>query len=139
MLAFFADGKLKKVEVAGGSVQTICDAPTGRGGTWNKDGDIVFTPDAQLGRGMYRVPASGGTPKEISKPDAAHDEQSHRWPMFLPDGRHFLYMATRFGGQKEEANAVFIGALDSDEKHFVVNTTANAAYAAPGFLLYYRD
>jgi eukaryotic-like serine/threonine-protein kinase len=139
ILAFFADGKLKKVEVAGGPVQTICDAPSGRGGTWNKDGEIVFTPNALLGRGLYRVPASGGTPREISKPDAARNEQSHRWPMFLPDGKHFLYLAARFGGQKEEVNAVFVGALDSDEKHFVVKTTANAAYAAQGFLLYHRD
>jgi len=59
--------------------------------------------------------------------------------MFLPDGKHFLYLAARFGGQKEEVNAVFVGALDSDEKHFVVKTTANAAFAAPGFLLYHRD
>jgi dipeptidyl aminopeptidase/acylaminoacyl peptidase len=138
MLAFFADGKLKKVEIAGGSVQTVCDAPSGRGGTWNKDGVIVFTPAALLGHGLYRVSASGGTPKQISKPDAARGEQSHRWPMFLPDGKHFLYMAASFGRQKD-ANGIFIGALDSDEKHLVMNTPANAAYAAPGLLFYYRD
>jgi serine/threonine protein kinase/Tol biopolymer transport system component len=139
-LAFFADGKLKKLEVPGGPVQTVCDAPSGRGGTWNKDGVIVFTPEATLGpgRGLYRVSASGGTPTRISDPDTSRGEQSHRWPMFLPDGTHYLYMAANFTGQKG-VNAVFVGSLDSKEKHFVVEATANAAYAAPGYLLFCRD
>lgn len=70
-LAFFADGKLKTLDVAGGSLQTLCDAPSGRGGTWNKEGVIVFTPEATLGpgRGLYQVSASGGAPTRISDPD----------------------------------------------------------------------
>jgi len=69
-LAFFADGKLKKLDTVSGSVQTLCDAPSGRGGTWNKDGTIVFTPEATLGpgRGLFRVSASGGVPTRISDP-----------------------------------------------------------------------
>src|ERR1700687_1925357 len=107
-IAFFADGKLKKMEVSGGPVQTVCDAPLGRGGTWNKDGVIVFTPDAELGQGLHRVAASGGTPTLISKPDASRGEQSHRWPQFLPDGTHYLYMAAAFSGLKG-VNALFVG------------------------------
>ena len=139
-LAFFADGKLKKLEVSGGQVQTICDAPSGRGGTWNKDGVIVFTPEATLGpgRGLYKVPASGGAPARISDPDTSRGEQSHRWPMFLPDGRHFLYMAANFTGQKG-VNAIFVGSLESNEKHFVAETSGNVAYAAPGYLLFPRE
>jgi len=137
-LAFFADGKLKKLEVSGSPVQTLCDAPSGRGGTWNKDGVIVFTPDAELGQGLHRVAASGGTPTLISKPDASRGEQSHRWPQFLPDGTHYLYMAAAFSGLKG-VNAIFVGALDSNEKRFVVEATANAAYAAPGYLLFPRE
>ncbi len=137
-LAFFADGKLKKLEVSGGPVQIICDAPSGRGGTWNKDGVIVFTPDARSGVGLYRVSASGGVVTPLSKLDKNRRELSHRWPMFLPDGTHYLYMATNFAGQKN-ADAIFVGSLDSDEKHFVVEASANAAYAAPGYLLFYRD
>jgi eukaryotic-like serine/threonine-protein kinase len=137
-LAFFAEGKLKKVEVAGGPVQTICDAPAGRGGTWNKDGVIVFTPDARLGGGLYQISATGGTAARISNPDTSRGEQSHRWPMFLPDGTHYLYMAANFAGQKG-VNAIFVGSLGSSEKRFVVDATANAAYAAPGYLLYCRD
>jgi serine/threonine protein kinase/Tol biopolymer transport system component len=136
-LAFFADGKLKKLEVAGGPVQSICDAPSGRGGAWNKDGVIIFTPDARLG-GLYRVAASGGTPAQISSPDTAQGELSHRWPVFLPDQKHFLFLAANFSGRWDK-DAIYAGALDSDEKRFVVAATANAAYAAPGYLLFYRD
>ena len=137
-IAFFADGKLKKVEVSGGPVQTVCDAPSGRGGTWNKDGVIVFTPDARSGVALYRVSASGGTVTTVSSLDKSRGELSHRWPMFLPDGTHYLYMATNFAGQKS-VDAIFVGSLDSNEKRFVVEATANAAYAAPGYLLFYRD
>jgi eukaryotic-like serine/threonine-protein kinase len=138
VLAFFADGKLKKLEVSGSPVQTICDAPSGRGGTWNKDGVIVFTPDARAGVGLYRVAASGGAPTPISHPDQSGGELSHRWPMFLPDGKHFLYMAANFAGHPG-VDAVFTGSLDSNEKQFLVKASANAAYAAPGYLLFYRD
>jgi eukaryotic-like serine/threonine-protein kinase len=139
-LGFFADGKLKKLDVSGGQAQTICDAPSGRGGTWNKDGVIVFTPEATLGpgRGLYQVPAAGGTPARISDPDTSRGEQSHRWPTFLPDGEHYLYMAANFTGQKG-VNAIFVGSLGSNEKHFVVEASGNVAYAAPGYLLFPRD
>ena len=70
-LGFFADAQMKKVEVSGGPVQTICDAPSGRGGTWNKDGVIVFAPIVTAG--LYRVPASGGTPTQISDIDKFSD------------------------------------------------------------------
>jgi eukaryotic-like serine/threonine-protein kinase len=137
-LAFFADGKLKKLEISGGPVQIVCDAPSGRGGTWNKNGVIVLTPDARSGVGLYRVSASGGVVTPVTKLDKSRRELSHRWPMFLPDGTHYLYMATNFAGQKN-ADAIFVGSLDSNEKHFVVDASANAAYAAPGYLLFYRD
>jgi eukaryotic-like serine/threonine-protein kinase len=135
-IGFFADGKLKKADVSGGRPQVLCDAPNGRGGTWNRDGVILFTPDG-LG-GLSSVSSSGGSPVEITKPDASHLEQSHRWPAFLPDGRHFLYLAANFTG-KLENNAIFLGSLDSQERRLLVNTSANAAYAEPGYLLYLRD
>jgi eukaryotic-like serine/threonine-protein kinase len=137
-VAFFADGKLKKVPLSGGPVQTICDAPSGRGGTWNKDGVIVFTPDGRQGGGLYRVLAWGETAKPISNPDKASGEDSHRWPMFLPDGRHYIYMAANFSG-RNEADSILVGSLDSNEKHLVVKSSANAAYATPGYLLFYRN
>jgi hypothetical protein len=68
-LGFFADGKLKKLSLSGGPVQTLCDAPSGRGGTWSKDGVILFTPSGHLGVGLYRISASGGTRVQITVPD----------------------------------------------------------------------
>ena len=135
-IGFFADGKLKRVDVSGGQAQVLCDAPNGRGGTWNRDGVIVFTPDA-FG-GLFRVSSRGGSPVEMTKPDSSRFETSHRWPSFLPDGKHFLYLAANFAG-KVESNAIFLGSLDSQERRLLVSTSANAAYAEPGYLLYLRD
>jgi serine/threonine protein kinase/Tol biopolymer transport system component len=136
-IGFFADGKLKKVDVSAGQVQVLCDAPNGRGGTWNRDGVIVFTPDG-LGVGLFRVSSSGGSPAEVTQPDASRFEESHRWPVFLPDGKHFLYLAANFAGLLEK-NGIFLGSLDSKERRLLVSTSANAAYAEPGYLLYLRD
>ena len=136
-IGFFADAKLKKVEVPNGQVQTICDAPTGRGGTWNQAGVILFAPRAN-GGGLFRVPASGGTPVRVTSPDPARLEFSHRWPAFLPDGNHYLFLAANFSGHPE-VNAIFLGSLDSSQRRLIVQSSANVAYAAPGYLLFYRD
>lgn len=135
-LGFFSDGKLKKVELSGGQPQVLCDAPNGRGGSWNRDGVIVFSPNS--GGGLSRVSSGGGSPVEITKLDTSRLEQSHRWPMFLPDAKHFLYLAANFSGQLEY-NAIFLSSLDSQERRLLVSTSANAAYAEPGYLLYLRD
>ena len=135
-IGFFAEGKLKRVELAGGQVQIICDAPNGRGGAWNSAGEIVLSPDA-LG-GLSRVSAQGGSPVELTKLDSARGESSHRWPVFLPDGKHFIYLTANFSG-KIEVNAIFLSSLDSTEKRLLVHTGANASYAEPGYLLYLRD
>jgi len=135
-IGFFADGKLKKVDVAGGQVQVLCDAPNGRGGAWNREGTVIFSPDA-LGP-LSRVSSAGGSPTELTKVDTARSEAGHRWPVFLPDGKHFLYLAANFSG-RPGINAIFVGSLDSTEKHFVVSASANAFYSDPGYLLYMRD
>ena len=135
-IGFFSDGKLKKIEASGGKAQIICAAPNGRGGSWNRDGVIVFSPDAL--HGIARVSAAGGTPVDITSIDAARHETSHRWPVFLPDGKHFLFMVANFAGNPE-VNAIAVGSLDSAEKRIVVPATSNAAYVEPGYLLYLRD
>lgn len=137
-LGFFADGKLKKLNLAGGPVQTLCDASTGRGGTWNKDGVILFTPSGTLGVGLYRISASGGTPTQVTVPDKTLSEDSNRWPVFLPDGIHYLYSAINLSGRKD-LYSVYVGSLNSNEKRLVVTAKGNAAYATPGYLLFYRD
>ena len=137
-LGFFAAGKLKKLNLAGGPVQTLCDASTGRGGTWNKDGVILFTPSGTLGVGLYRISASGGTPTQVTVPDKALNEDSNRWPMFLPDGIHYLYAAINLSGRRD-LYSIYAGSLNSNEKRLLVRAKGNAAYAAPGYLLFYRD
>jgi len=136
-IAFFALGKLKKVEIAtGGSAQVLCDAPHGRGGAWNRDGVILFSPD--FFTGLYRMSVAGGTPVVVTKTDPVRLESSHRWPVFLPDGRHFLYLAGNFSGHIEN-NEIFLGSLDSTEKRPILSASSNVAYAEPGYLLYMRD
>jgi serine/threonine protein kinase/Tol biopolymer transport system component len=136
-IGFFSQGKLRKVDIfSGRSPQVLCDAPNGRGGAWNRDGVILFAPN--IFGGIYRLSSGGGTPIEISKPDESRSESSHRWPVFLPDQRHFLYMAANFAGEFDN-NAIFVGSLDSSEKRLVVGASSNAAYADPGYLLYWRD
>jgi eukaryotic-like serine/threonine-protein kinase len=135
-IGFFADGKLKKVGVSGGQPQVLCDAPNGRGGTWNRDGVIVFQPKPS--GGLFRVSSWGGSPAEMTKLDTSRFETDHRWPVFLPDGKHFLYLGANFTGHLEN-NAIFLGSLDSQERRLLVSTSANAAYAEPGYLLYLRD
>jgi Tol biopolymer transport system component len=136
-VAFFADGKLKKVDLAGGPVLAICDAERGVGGTWNRDDTIVFGPKPTAA--LYRVLASGGQPVAVTKLDASRHETAHRYPQFLPDGRHFLYMAANLAGPPDDpANAIRVGSLDGKVDRPLVQTLSNASYAA-GQLLYVRD
>ena len=88
-IAFFANGKLKKISVTGGAAITICDAQAGRGGAWAPDDTIVFTPNAAPGNALKRVPSTGGTPVPLMK--LADDESSQRWPQVLPNGKGVLF------------------------------------------------
>ncbi len=136
-IAFFADGKLRKVDAFSGMApQVLCDAPNGRGGSWNRDGVIIFTPDAF--KGIHRVSSAGGAPVEITQLDSSRNETSHRWPVFLPDQKHFLFLGANFSGEFDK-NAIFVGSIDGKEKHFVVGASSNAAYADPGYLFYIRN
>jgi eukaryotic-like serine/threonine-protein kinase len=108
-VAFFADGKLKVVEVAGGSPQVIADAGYGRGGAWGADGNIVFSPATQ--DRLYRVNINGGTPTSITTLDNTQ-HTSHRWPFFLPDGKHFLYLAINHDSSKSANDTVYYASID---------------------------
>jgi predicted Ser/Thr protein kinase len=128
-LGFFAGGKLKKVDLSGGRVAAICDAYTGVGGTWNQDGVILFAPAGQAA--LQRVSASGGMPSNVTKLETSLT--SHRWPWFLPDGRHFLYLS-RTGS----ISSIRIGSLGSSEDKTLFKNQFNAAYAQ-GYLLFLSD
>ncbi len=133
-LAFFAEGKLKKVEVSGGPPQKVCDAPTGSDGSWSSEGVILF--DGVTGDPIQRVSAAGGAPVVEVKPDASRKETNVAWPEFLPDGHHYLYMAN---GQKPEDNMYRLGSLDSKESKPVAPAQTLITYAPPGYLLFVRD
>jgi len=136
-LAFFADGKLQKVDTSGAPPLTICDVTNGRSGSWNRDGVIVYSPDSTTG--IFRVPASGGTPQPVTALDSANGETTHRWAQFLPDGRHFLYMAgAHSAGTKSETNAIYVGSLDSKERTLLLHARSNVVYAS-GYLLFMRE
>ncbi len=132
-VAFFAATKLKKIEVSGGPPQTLCDAgnPIG-GGTWNRDGVIIF-PRAG---GLSRVLATGGEVTVLTTPDRTHQEIGHYNPFFLPDGQHFLY--TIASGQKE-VRGIYLGPLDGKFKQRLLSDFSSTVYAPPGFLLFQRD
>jgi serine/threonine protein kinase len=133
-IGFFAGSKLKKLDVSGGPPQALCDASTGGGAAWNRDGVIIFTPD--ISNSLYRVSASGGVPTPITTLDESRQEVSHKYPQFLPDGRHFLYQAQ---SAQAENTAIYVGALDSKENKRLVSARAKAAYAPPGYLLFLRE
>jgi eukaryotic-like serine/threonine-protein kinase len=132
-IAFFSDGKLKKVEAAGGPVETLCDAPLGRGGTWNRDGLILFSPN--ISQPLYQVAASGGAATPLTQMDASRQEVTHRWPEFLPDGKHYLFFVR---AATPSSTGVYIGTLGSNEHHQVISSSMNAVYARPGYLLFAR-
>lgn len=97
-VAFFADAKLKKIDLSGGSPQVICNAPSGRGGSWGRDGVIIFAPS--LRSGIYRVSANGGPITPIV-PDSKDGQTTYRWPHLLPDGKPDLYVKKLSGGDIE--------------------------------------
>jgi serine/threonine protein kinase len=132
-IAFFSGGKLKKVEVSGGPVETLCSAPLGRGGTWNQEGLILFSPN--ISQPLYHVAATGGTAVPLTKMDASRQEVTHRWPVFLPDGKHYLFFVR---AAAPAATGVYVGTLGSDQHSQVITSLMNAAYAAPGYLLFVR-
>ena len=135
-IGFFAGGKLKTMSAAGGPAQIIVDAPDARGGAWGEDGTIVF--NAQLRGGLFRVPASGGTPQKITQPAAG--EISHRWPVVLPGAKHVLFLAQRAeGGADSDTSSIDVVALDGGARKQLVQANSSPLYSPSGHLLYWRD
>jgi len=132
-IGFFAGGQLKTIPASGGPVQTLTSASS-RGATWNRDGTIVYTTDT-FGA-LDRIAAAGGASTPVTTLDASRGERAHRWPQFLPDGRHFLYLA--FNKQPEDT-AIYVGSLDSKETKRLVASNQKAEYAPPGYLLFMND
>ncbi len=133
-IAFFSTGKLKRTDVDGSAVYNVADANLGRGGSWNSDGTIIFAPGGISA--IAKVPASGGTPVPVTKLDPAAGVISHRWPQFLPDGKHFVFILR---SDKTNATGLYVASLDNPEPRLVLPTIFNALYVSPGYLLFVRD
>ena len=114
-IGFYAQGKLKKIDPSGGPTQNICTIDAYAGATWNRDGTIVLSPSNR--KPLYRVSAMGGTPEPITSLDSARHQNSHRWPHFLPDSRHFLYTAR---SDVKENTGIYVGSLDSKETKWLL-------------------
>ncbi len=132
-LGFFVLGKLKKVDVNTGSPTEVTDAIQGRGGTWGSGGTIVFSPGPNAA--LMRVSASGGTAEPLTMLDPQLD--SHRWPFFLPDGKHFLYLALNHDAAKVANDAIYYASVDGRENRLLFRAQSNALYTN-GFLLFAR-
>jgi eukaryotic-like serine/threonine-protein kinase len=138
-IGFFVPGKLKKMEISGGLPVSLCDARGGAaGGTWNRDGVILFS--SVSGIGLSRVPATGGASTSVMRPDLKSQETSCTDPWFLPDGRHFLY--TKGSGNKE-ISGIYLSSLDGGVNERLMGDNSKAVYAASGrgagYLLFGRE
>ena len=138
-IGFFAAGKLKKVPIGGGPAVTLCDAPSGRGGSWSRDNVILFSPASSAGTGLMRVSSSGGSPIATTTVDPAR-ESYHRWPHFLPDGRHFVYTAaTGICCPAAVPSEIRVGSLDAHERTVALFKVESSVSYAAGHLFFARD
>jgi serine/threonine protein kinase/Tol biopolymer transport system component len=133
-VGFFADGKLKKISASAGSLQVICDAPADRGGSWAPDDTIYFAPTNLSG--LWKVPASGGAPVQVTALDRSSGEVSHRWPQVLPGGKAVLF--TDWLGPGADETQIAVQALDTGERHVIVRGAETGRYVSTGHLVYAR-
>jgi len=131
LVGFFADGQLKSVNIAGGPVFEIADAPDSRGGAWGPDNTILLGTGAS---GIVRVSSSGGTVTPVTHRDSSRQEGSHRFPEWLPDGKHFLYSVR--SGLLREQQGTYAGSLDGKTKKFLIHGLTSARYAPSGHLIF---
>jgi Tol biopolymer transport system component len=136
-IGFFAQRKLKAVDISGGMVQILCDVASGHGGAWNRDGVIVFSPS--VAGPLYRVDASGGTPVPATPVPVQGSGQEHCLPSFLPDGKHFLYYVFRSVKTDRLGNGIYIGALGSMDASLLSSAIAGNVVFSSGRLVYVRD
>ncbi len=129
-LGFFADGKMKKLAIAGGKPEILCDAPDPRGGTWGSRGTIVFAPLAT--GGLFSIAAEGGKVTELVLPDSSRHETALRFPCFLPDGRRYLFVTLP---RRDGAFDVQLGELGSRKPRSIAHAGASPVYTEPGYLI----
>lgn len=133
-IGFFSVNKLKTIAASGGRSDVLADTPGPRGASWGSSNVIVFAPDFE--GPLYKVAASGGTPEPVTALDESRKEGGHRFPVFLPDGDHFLYASLPGKAGKFD---IFVGSLKDASRTFVAALESAPVYAEPGWLLYARQ
>ncbi|MGH7726872.1 MAG: protein kinase domain-containing protein [Candidatus Eiseniibacteriota bacterium] len=133
-LAYFSEGRLKKIPAGGGPVQLVAETPGGFDGTWGAGGVVLF--DGNVGDSIRAVSASGGVPSPATRLDHATGETTHGWPLFLPDGKHFLFTASFQGGRIDRIRLGHLGTLESAD---LDSTESRVEYVAPGYILFVRS
>jgi eukaryotic-like serine/threonine-protein kinase len=131
-IGFFAGAKLQKIAATGGPIATLADAPNSRGGSWSANDVIVFASD--FTGSLSKVSAQGGASEAATVIDRTK-HTTHRWPWFLPDGKHFIFIATSHTGGDAKQNGIYFASVDNPETHLIVATDSAAQYAS-GYLLY---
>jgi serine/threonine protein kinase len=132
-VGYFANGKLIRIPAGGGTPTTIAEAPNGRGASWGADDTILFAPNFQSP--IYRVSAQGGTAVPVTTLDPAK-HSTHRWPEWLPDGKHFLYYATTHTGGDPSLAGIYFASLDGKTNKLLLSSDGPGQYAS-GYLLYH--
>ena len=132
-VAFFADGMLKRIDLAAGTVEVLAPAPSGQGGTWSARAGIVFAPD-RTGV-LYRIAAIGASAVAITALDPARGETGHQAPYFLPDGKRFTYFVS---SARSGAQGIVVGDIDGRPNRWLASADTGAVYAWPGYLLFAR-
>ncbi|MDQ6803299.1 MAG: serine/threonine-protein kinase [Acidobacteriota bacterium] len=133
-IGFFADGKLRRIDTASSAVEVLADASSPRGGSWGTSDMIVFSPSP--GTPIHGVPARGGEDRVVTKLDVPRGHGSHRFPVFLPDGKHFLFFVQ---GAIQGGN-VLVASLDPNEPmRGVVTADAGVAFAPPDHIVFVRQ
>src|ERR1051325_505675 len=136
-IGFFAGGKLKKIAASGGPPFTLCEAPNGRGGAWNQEGVILFAPRFD-NTGIYRVSVNGGEAAALTSLDSSRNETNHRWPLFLPDGKHFIYTTQAKSRSSEYSGALYVASLDGSTNRLLAKISSNMEFDGKR-LLYVRQ
>ncbi len=135
-IAFFANGKLQKIAISGGPPQVLANVQAARGGSWGTRNVIIYAPDASSN--IWRINADGTSPASVTDRVRIAEDSTHRWPVFLPDGNHFLFFASNFSNQKDDrSSGIYLTALDGKLRKLV--TPCHSSFGYDSGHLFYAD
>jgi len=135
-IGFYAEGKLRKVDVAGGKSDALAPMSNCLGASWSRDGSILYVPDRYLP--IMKIPETGGEPVALGSTGGTQGKRVYSQPSLLPDGRHILYTVNEIweGG---ENNGIFAATIDGKDERRILPILSNARYVAPGYLVFAKD